>query len=59
MSFFMVAASHSPLLDFPARESEAVVAVRAALEAAGARPWQIDRSLPVLLDALARTADAP
>ena len=34
-------------------------AVRAALEAAGARPWQIDRSLPVLLDALARTADAP
>ncbi len=31
MRFFMVAASHSPLLDFPARESASVVAIRAAL----------------------------
>ncbi|WOF74437.1 hypothetical protein QMT40_002089 [Parvibaculaceae bacterium PLY_AMNH_Bact1] len=31
MEFMMVNASHSPILDFPARESEAVVAVLAAL----------------------------
>ena len=37
MQVFMVSASHSPLLDFPARESPAVVAVRAALQATAAR----------------------
>ena len=48
MSFFMVAASHSPLLDFPARESEAVVAVRAALEASRVRIAAFDPELVVL-----------
>src|SRR3546814_20240080 len=32
MPFFMVAASHSPLLDFPARESSSVLNILAALE---------------------------
>ncbi len=32
--------------------------VRGALVAAGARPWQVERTLPVLLDALGQTAAA-
>mgnify|MGYP003576676969 CR=1 FL=1 len=37
MAFFMVAASHSPLLDFPARESSSVRNILAALDSSRAR----------------------
>ncbi len=37
MAFFMVAASHSPLLDFPARESSSVRNILAALDASRSR----------------------
>src|SRR3546814_3692091 len=48
MPFFMVAASHSPLLDFPARESSSVLNILAALEQARARIRAFDPELVIL-----------
>ncbi|HPA37976.1 MAG TPA: hypothetical protein PLV04_04480 [Phenylobacterium sp.] len=48
MQLFMVSASHSPLLDFPAKESPAVLNVRAALAATRARIEAFDPDLVVL-----------
>lgn len=48
MQFFMVAASHSPLLDFPARESPSVVNVRAALDKTRASIEAFDPDLVIL-----------
>jgi hypothetical protein len=48
MQLFMVSASHSPLLDFPAKESPAVLNVRAALAATRARIEGFDPDLVVL-----------
>src|SRR3546814_1451086 len=44
----MVAASHSPLLDFPARESSSVLNILAALEQARARIRAFDPELVIL-----------
>ncbi|RAK62464.1 3-carboxyethylcatechol 2,3-dioxygenase [Phenylobacterium kunshanense] len=48
MPYLMVAASHSPLLDFPARESPSVVNIRAALDATRARIEAFDPDLVIL-----------
>lgn len=48
MEFMMVNASHSPILDFPARESEAVNNVLNALALARARIKQFDPELIIL-----------
>src|SRR3546814_20321602 len=48
MPFFMVAASHSPLLDFPARESSSVLNILAALAQARARIRAFDPELVIL-----------
>lgn len=48
MQFFMVAASHSPLLDFPAVESAPVVRVRAALDETRAAIEAFDPDLVIL-----------
>lgn len=48
MQFFMVAASHSPLLDFPARESASVVNIKAALAQSRSRIEAFDPDLVVL-----------
>lgn len=48
MEFFMVSASHTPLLDFPAKESPSVVDIRAALAATRARVAAFQPDLVVL-----------
>lgn len=48
MSFFMVAASHSPLLDFPARRSSSVVNILAALDEARSRIEAFNPDLVIL-----------
>ena len=48
MSFFMVAASHSPLLDFPARQSSSVENILGALEHVRKRIEAFDPDLVIL-----------